>query len=201
MSSRLLAILGGLFSMISLAAAVGLGVWGWSLNNQLAQTHADYESLKTSNSTLQSDLATTKADLAAARAQTAGLQGQLKQAQDDNQLTDTKISAIKAKVSILYTWEFGSEVAMDARVRSAKDDRLTALWATWEKTRSQADALKLSDYIVQSIADAAGVTGMVPSLVGDEASLGSAAHRQPHVVRYGPVPQRATAPRQRNRPA
>jgi septal ring factor EnvC (AmiA/AmiB activator) len=178
MVNKLLLILGGLFLMGMLAVAVGLGVWAYSLNIQLTQAHADYQSLKNSDEKLNSgynDLNTTyaktQADLAAAQSQIESLRGQLKTAQAENDSLKAKIAAVEVKVSILYTWEFGSETAFNAKVNSSNDTELKVLWSTLQKTKSKDDTFKLSDYLVQSIADSLGL-GMLPFMVRSGALIG-----------------------------
>ena len=178
MLNKILLILGGLFFMVLLAVAVGLGVWAYSLNIQLTQAHAEYQSLKSSNEKLDSgynDLSTasakTQADLAAAQSQIESLRGRLKTAQAENDSLNARIAAVQAKVSILYTWEFGSETAFDAKVNSSDDAELKVLWATLQKTKSKDDTYKLSNYIVQSVADSLGL-GMLPFMVRNGALIG-----------------------------
>jgi septal ring factor EnvC (AmiA/AmiB activator) len=164
--------------MLVLAVAVGLGVWAFSLNAQLTQARADYRSLKSGNDKLTSsynDLNTVstkaQADLTAAQAQIKDLQSQLKKEQAANDLLKVKIAKIQEKVSILYAWEFGNETVFDRRVNSSGDPELILLWANLQKTKSKADSFKLADYIVQSIADASGLS-LIPILVQNGALIG-----------------------------
>ncbi len=178
MVNKILFILGGIVFMIILAAAVGLGVWAYSLNIQLTQARTDYQTLKSGNEKLNSsynDLNTesskTQADLTDAQAQIENLQGQLKKAPEDNDSLNARIAAIQGKVSILYTWEFGTQSAFDAKINASGDDQLKQLWTTWQKTKSQDDNIKFWDYIIQSIADTAGLS-LSPNLVLNGALIG-----------------------------
>ena len=164
MLNKILLTLNVMFLVFVLSVSVGLGVWAYSLNNQLTQARADYQKLKSSDEKLNADynalnLKSVKdeADLTAAQAQIVILQGQLKHSQADDDALKARITGIQDKVTILYLWEFGTEAAFDSKVTASGDDQLVKLWTTAQKTRSKTDSYKLSDYIVQSIADSTGL--------------------------------------------
>lgn len=165
MINKVISIVFGFCLVASISIAVALGVWALSLNTQLAQSRADYQTLKSSDVTMSGDYnklniesIKTQADLSAAQAQVVSLQDQLKKAQDENTALNTKITAIQGKVAILYTSEFGSETAIDAKVNGSGDDQLKTLWEAAKKTRSRVDNLNFWDYIIQSIATASGLS-------------------------------------------
>ena len=164
MLNRLVAFIGGLCLVTALIAAAGLGVWAYSLNTQLTQAHADYLALKNSQEKLNGDFnalntesAKANANLAIAQAQIASLQSQLKQSQANVDSLNARITAIQAKFSILYVWEFGTDDAFDEKVNAADDAGLKTLWAKYQKKTSAADAWKLQDYMIQSIANLMGI--------------------------------------------
>jgi septal ring factor EnvC (AmiA/AmiB activator) len=178
MLNKIFYIIGGFFLVIAISAAVGLGVWAYNLNIQLTQARTDYQTLKSGNEKLNNaynDLTTesskTQTDLAAAQAQIENLQGQLKKAQEDNDSLNARITAIQGKVSILYTSEFGTETTIDAKINASGDDQLKQLWTAWKNTRSRDDNIKFRDYIIQSIANTAGLS-LSPNLVLNGALIG-----------------------------
>ncbi len=178
MLSKIAVTIGGLFLMFVLALAAGLGVWAYGLNTQLAKVNTELQELKTSNEKLNSDYGNLStgsvkatADLAAAQAQVESLQDELKKlaAENDSLKTEngslkSKVSAVQGKVSILYAWWFRSEEAFDQKVKESGDAALKTLWEKAQKTKSDDDYYKLTDYMVQSIADMAGLV-LFPSAV------------------------------------
>ncbi len=157
MLNKLVVSLGGLFLMFVLVLAAGLGVWAYGLNTQLSQTQADLQALKSGNEKINTDYGELSAALSAAQTRIDSLQSQLKAAQADNDSLKAKITAIQAWVSILYSWEFGPEIALDRKVDASDDAKLKTLWATYQKTESDESAWEVMDYIVQSIADMVGL--------------------------------------------
>src|SRR5258707_9817077 len=102
MLTKFLLFLGVVFLMVTFSATIGLGVWAYSLNSQLTQARADYQTLKNANDKLNdqynqlgTDSSKTKADLQAAQAQINSLQDQLKKAQEENDTLNAKITAIQ----------------------------------------------------------------------------------------------------------
>jgi septal ring factor EnvC (AmiA/AmiB activator) len=165
MLTKFLLFLGVVLLMVTFSTTIGLGVWAYSLNTQLTQAHADYQTLKSAQDKLNdqynklgADSSKTQADLQAAQAQINSLQDQLKQAQGENDTLNAKISAIQTKVTIIYALEFDSESAFETKVNASGDDQLKKLWATAKDTKSRDDFIKLWDYVIQSVADTAGVS-------------------------------------------
>ncbi len=172
MLSKVISILGVLVLMFVLVVAAALGMWAYSLNSQLAQIHGDHENLKSSYEDLNQDYSDLKAgsaktgtELTAAQAQVEALQAQLKKAQADNDALKTKMSAIQDKVTILYALEFASEATIEAKVKASSDEQLKALWAKANKSQSDKDWYNLWDYVVQSVADAMGLSMLPNQLV------------------------------------
>src|SRR5689334_24431271 len=55
-------IAGILFLGVALLGSAGMGVWSYNLNNQLEQSHADYQALKSDYNKLDSEYSQAKAD-------------------------------------------------------------------------------------------------------------------------------------------
>jgi len=165
MINKVIYSVGGFFLVISISLGIGLGVWALSLNTQLTQSQADYRPLKSSNDKVNGDynklnIEATKSqtDLAAANAQVIVLQEQLKKAQDENLSLNARLTDIQGKVAILYTSEFGSVAAIDAKIDGSGDDQLKQFWAAEKKSRSNMDNINFWPYIIQSIAKASGLS-------------------------------------------
>jgi cell division protein FtsB len=151
-----------IFLVFTLAVSVGLGVWAFSLNTQLTQARADYQKLKSSDDKLNTNyndlnIKSTKdqTDLITAQAQIVDLQDQLKKAQAANDSLNARVVAIKSRISIVYTWQYGSDASFDAKVTASGDDQLKKLWEVWKKNETGENARNITNYIVQSLADAA----------------------------------------------
>jgi chromosome segregation ATPase len=164
MLNKIFLALGILLLLISFSAAIGLGVWAYTLDVQLNQVQAQYQALKASDdrlnqtyNALNADSGKLQANLQAAQSQLSDTQDQLKKVQGQEDQDSAKITAIQSKVSVLYAFQFGSETSFDTKVNASGDDELKKLWATAKDTKSRDDFLKLWEYLIQSVADTAGI--------------------------------------------
>jgi len=175
MSSKIFTIIGALLVTALFVAAVGLGVWGYNLNNQLTQSQADNKALqakyddlsaeytqaqlnfKAQSEKAAAELAQTQGELTTAQAQIAKLEGDLKKSQDGNAELQANLEAIKSKVDILNTFWFKSTSAFEKKVENSGDSKLVSLYANYKKSANTNNFLDLFNYMIESIADASGV--------------------------------------------
>jgi len=163
-------IAGGLFLSVALLGSAGLGVWTYNLDNQLEQSQADYQSLKSNYEELDSEYAQAKADyesssakaqadLEEARAQIKRLEGNLEQSQAENKALKNKISDIQSKVAVLNAFWFTSDSAFASRVDGSDDEQLKKLYESLGEAQSWDAFVELMSYLIQSISDTSGVSG------------------------------------------
>lgn len=162
-------IAGSLFLGVALLGSAGMGVWTYNLNNQLEQSHADYQALKSDYNKLDSEYSQAKADyesrldkaqadLDDARAQTKRLEGNLEQARAENKVLNDKISAIQSKVAVLNAFWFTSDSVFAHQVESSNDEQLKKLYKAANDSQSWDAFVELMSYLIQSISETSGVS-------------------------------------------
>ncbi len=145
-AAGIVAILLGIFVVILLVVAAGLGFWAYSLNTKLTATQQELSALQTEHTKLQSDhttlisdheksttdLTQTKSDLEKANADLATAQADLKTAQDQNQALSDKISKASKLADILYLWfntKDSSDIfKIDTQVKATDNAQVKAAW-------------------------------------------------------------------------
>lgn len=176
MLRKIFYIAGGLFLSFSLLASMGLGAWGYDINNKLEQSQADYAALQSDYNELdseysqskadyeskldqaQTDLEDAQADLENAQARIKKLESDLDQAQSENKSLKSRISAIQSKVSVLNAFWFTSDSAFAERVEKSDDKRLQKLYKALSESQSWDDFVELMSYLIRSISDESGIS-------------------------------------------
>jgi len=162
-------IVGSLFLTIALLGSAGMGVWTYNLNNQLAQSQADYQALKSDYDKLDSEYSQAKADyesrldkaqadLEDEQAQTKRLESNLEQAQTENKALKDEISAIQSKVAVLNAFWFTSDSVFAHQVESSNDEQLKKLYKAVNESKSWDAFVELMSYLIQSISETSGVS-------------------------------------------
>ncbi|RPI94339.1 MAG: hypothetical protein EHM40_06930 [Chloroflexi bacterium] len=169
-------IVGSLFLTVALLGSAGMGVWTYSLNNQLEQSQADYQALKSDYNKLDSRYSQAKADYASksdkaqadledAQAQIKRLESNLEQAQTENKALKDKISAIQSKVAVLNDFWFTSDSVFASQVDSSNDEQLKKLYKGVNEFQSWEAFVELMSYLIQSISDTSGVSRQPAGIV------------------------------------
>lgn len=177
MFRKILFILGGLFFVAALVAAVGLGMWAYRLNAQLAQARTDYQALQIKYENLDSEYSTAKrefetksdqaeADLKEAEAQVAKLKSDVQKLQSENNRLRTKMAEIQDSVAMLSDFWFKSDSVFERRVTASDDQQLKKLYAKLQESQEWDDFVDLMSYMIQSIDDTSNVSWQ-PTLVVD----------------------------------
>jgi len=162
-------VVGSLFLTVALLGSAGMGVWTYNLNNQLEQSQADYQALKTDYDKLDSEYGQAKADyqsksdkaqanLEEAQTQIKRLESNLEQAQSESKALKDKLSAIQSKVAVLNAFWFSSDTVFAKRVDSSDDEQLKSLYKAVKESNSWETFVDLMSYLIQSISDASGVS-------------------------------------------
>ncbi|RPJ28840.1 MAG: hypothetical protein EHM33_03045 [Chloroflexi bacterium] len=162
-------IVGVLFLTVALLGSAGMGVWTYNLNNQLEQSQADYQALKSDYKKLDSEYGQAKADYVAssdkaqadleeAQSQIKRLESNLEQAQTENKALKDKISAIQSKVAVLNAFWFTSDTVFAKQVDNSNDEQLKSLYKAVNESNSWEAFVDLMSYLIQSISDASGVS-------------------------------------------
>lgn len=163
-------IAGSLFLGVALLGSAGMGVWTYNLNNQLEQSQADYQALKSDYNKLDSEYSQAKADyesrldkaqadLEDERAQTKRLESNLERAQTENKVLKDKISVVQSKVAVLNAFWFTSDSVFANQVDSSNDEQLKKLYQAVKDSPESWDAfVELMSYLIQSISETSGVS-------------------------------------------
>jgi septal ring factor EnvC (AmiA/AmiB activator) len=178
-------IAGSLFLGVALLGSAGMGVWTYTLNNQLEQSQADNGALKRDYNKLESEYGQAKADyesrlnkaqadLEDERAQTKRLESSLEQTQAENKVLKDKISAIQSKVAVLNAFWFTSDTVFTQQVESSNDEQLKKLYKAATDSQSWDTFVDLMSYLIQSISETSGISwqpvdivnGVMPGPVG-----------------------------------
>lgn len=168
MSNKVFYIIGGLLLVGTLIVAAGLGVWAFKLNNDLAQTQAehqtlkaDYEELESSHQKaeksfkVQSDTVAT--ELENAQVQIKRLENDLEAARKENEALKGKIAVIKSKVEVLDAFWFSSDAFFQRKIDSMDDEQLQDLYEAFMEEDSWESYLELMTYMIESITEISGV--------------------------------------------
>lgn len=169
MLTKVFYIVGSLFLTVALLGSAGMGVWTYSLNNQLEQSQADYQALKNNYNKLDSEYSQAKADyeskldkaqtdLENERAQTKRVENELERAQTENKALKDKISTIQSKVAVLNAFWFTSDTVFAQQVDSSDDEQLKQLYKTAQESKSWQTFVDLMSYLIQSISETSGVS-------------------------------------------
>ncbi len=162
-------IVGSLFLTVALLGSAGMGVWTYNLNNQLEQSQANYQALKSDYDKLDSEYSQAKADyesrldkaqadLEDEQAQTKRLESNLEQAQTENKALKDEISAIQSKVAVLNAFWFTSDSVFAHQVESSNDEQLKKLYKAVNESKSWDAFVELMSYLIQSISETSGVS-------------------------------------------
>lgn len=176
MFRKVLYIIGGLFFIVSIAAAVGLGLWGYRLNTRLTQSQAkltqsqaDYQALKSDYNALSAEYSQAKdefaskssqadSDLNDANDQVAKLEGEVKKLQSENNRLRNSTADIQDRVAVLSDFWFMSDTAFAHQVSSSDDATLKELYGNLQESGQWEDYINLMSYMIQSIDDASNVS-------------------------------------------
>lgn len=169
MFRKILFIVGGLLFVAVLAAAVGLGIWAYGLNSQLAQAQADHQALQGDYDALAAEYSQAKeefkvkssqaaSDLDEANAQVTRLQGDVEKLQDENSKLRTKLEKIQNRVAMLSDFWFMSDSVFERKVDASSDEQLKELYANLQESQRWEDLVDLMSYMIQSIAEVSEVS-------------------------------------------
>jgi len=162
-------IAGSLFLGVALLGSAGMGVWTYNLNNQLEQSQADYQALKSDYNKLDSEYSQAKADyesrldkaqadLEDEQAQTKRLESNLEQARAENEALKDKMSAIQSKVAVLNAFWFTSDSVFAHQVDSSNDEQLKKLYKDMNDSQSWDAFVEFMSYLIQSISETSGIS-------------------------------------------
>lgn len=105
---KIFTIVGGLLLVIAILAAVGLGIWAYTLNTklnaaqkQLASLQGDYNKLKSDNTQLTSNLNQTNSTLDQSKSDLAKTQSDLATANSDKTALQAKIDMAKKYMTVV----------------------------------------------------------------------------------------------------
>jgi len=169
MFRKILFVFGGLFFVIALVAAVGLGVWAYRLNTQLAQARTDYQALQNDYEKLDSEYSPAKAefeaksdqakaDLDDAKSQAAKLQSEVGKLQSENKAFRNKLAEIQNNVTMLSDFWFMSDSVFERKVNASADQELKKLYANLQESQQWDDLIEILSYMIQSIDDVSNVS-------------------------------------------
>ena len=169
MSHKVFYIIGGLLLVGAIIVAAGLGVWAYKLNNELAQTQAEYQALQADYDELESSHLKAEesfkvqsekaaAELKDAQTQIESLERDLAAAQEENESLKGKIAVIRNKVEVLYTFWFSSDASFQRKVDSMKDEQLQDLYAVFMEDETWESYIDLMTYMIESITEISGVS-------------------------------------------
>lgn len=169
MFRKILFALGGLLFIVALVAAVGLGMWAYRLNTELAQSRTDYQALQTKYDELDSEYSVAKAefeaksdqakaDLDDAEAQVAKLQIEVGKLESENKSLRTRLAKIQNSVAMLSDFWFMSDSVFERKVNASDDQELKRLYAKLQESQQWDDAIEIMSYMIQSIADVSNVS-------------------------------------------
>jgi len=169
MFKKVLYIAGGLFLIIAIAAAVGLGFWAYRLNSQLEQANADYQALKSDYDSLSAEYSQAQADfdakstqadadLSDALAQVTTLESEVKKLESQNNQLRIRMAEIQDNVAMLSDFWFTSESNFERKVNASDDDELKKLYTNLQESDAFEDYIELMSYMIQSIDDVSKVS-------------------------------------------
>lgn len=136
----------GVFTLILLVAAIGLGAWGYTLKTKLTATQQQLTRLQSDHSKLQTDFSTLtgekeklaadltqiKADLDKTTTDLATSQADLKKAKDENKSLKAQISQSGKYADVLYSWFTSSNPSdvfrINSQIQATKNSKLAKLW-------------------------------------------------------------------------
>jgi len=169
MFKKVLYVVGGLFLIIAITAAVVLGFWAYRLNSQLKQAHADYQALKSDYDSLNAkysqaqadfDAESTQADadLSDALAQVTKLESEVKKLENQNNQLRTRMAEIQDNVAMLSDFWFTSDSNFERKVKASGDEELKKLYSNLQESQAFEDYIDLMSYMIQNIDDASKVS-------------------------------------------
>ena len=160
-----------IFLVILLVAVAGLGFWAYQLNSNLVATQQqlttlqnDYADLQSEHATLKSDheklttdLSQANTDLEKSNGDLTTAQADLQKSQDQNKGLNTRVDLASKKAEVLYAIANVSNaaefLAIDALVKSTRDDQLLAQWNNFVAAPSAEGSGNLILYLIGSIRD------------------------------------------------
>ena len=173
MLRKSLYIVGGLFITAVFAAAAVLGAWAYNLNTQLAQSHTEYQALKSNYDKLSSEYSKAQADFKAqasqadvdlneSKTQVTKLESEVKKLQTENDGLRTQMTEIQANVAMLSDFWFMSDSTFEHKINASDDEQLKKLYANLQKSKKWEDYVDLMSYMIKSI-DSASDISWLPS--------------------------------------
>jgi hypothetical protein len=160
MFSKIAAIVGGVFLVIAIAAAIGLGIWGYQLNTnltatqkQLASLQSDYNKLKADDTKVTANLSQTSSTLDQTKSDLAKAQSDLAKANSDKNGQRAKMDAARSFVNVLEALVVNSEnqTGVEAKIIETGDSQLINLWSTVKKSTTTANVSAFNDYLIETI--------------------------------------------------
>jgi len=169
MFRKILFVLGGLLFVTVLVAAVGLGVWAYRLNTQLAQARTDYQALQTKYDKLDAEYSDARAEFEAksdqakidvddAKSEAAKLQNEVDKLQSENKALRTRLAKIQNNVAMLSDFWFMSDSVFERKVQASDDQELKRLYANLQESQQWDDLFELLSYMIQSIDEVSNVS-------------------------------------------
>jgi len=161
--SKTISFIVAFFLVISIAAAVGMGVWGYQLNSklmaaqkQLASVQGDLDKAKADNAQLSTELAQTNSTLVQTKAELVKTQSDLKAANSDNtnqQARLEKAQKIMAVADAIFVLGENDKL-VKALVVDTGDSKLLNLFDTAMQTPNTNNMAIFLEYLFGAIDDA-----------------------------------------------
>ena len=163
MSNKIMYTVGGVFLVIAVVAVVGLGIWAYQLNTNLAATQkqsaslqSDYNKLKADDTQVTANLSQAQATLAQTKSDLAKAQTNLTTANSDKTALQSKIDAAKSFMAVVDADFVNGEnlLGIETQVKATGDAKLINLLDTDMKTPNAANATAYYDYLFEAIDNA-----------------------------------------------
>ncbi len=163
LKTTMIYLLGGMFLMIMLLIAVGLGVWSYQLSSRLTATQAqlvtlqgDYGKSKSANTQLITDLGLANSNLDQAKIDLADANAKLETANRKLESTQVQMDLARSLMKVVEGMYVDNENALeiDAKVINTGDDQLISLWKKAALSSNEEDFLAFNQYLFQEISDA-----------------------------------------------
>jgi chromosome segregation ATPase len=158
-----------LFLVILVLAAIGLGVWGYTLNTNIQTTYAERDALQKKYDGLMKDKNGLAAELETAKTELATAQSDLKKAQTyltdaQGQLTKSQDEATKLQASIdnslkylniaLGVYVHGDDLSeTESKVKVLNDPKLTEKFKAYKEKDNEKNFTGWMSYLFATMAD------------------------------------------------
>src|SRR5258708_4341165 len=160
MANKLIYSIGGLFLVIAIAAAIGLGIWAYQLNGnltgvqkQLASEQSGYKKLKTDDAQVTANLSQTSATLDKTKSDLATAQSDLTKANSDKAGLRAKMDSAYKLMAVYEAALVNGEnnIGVSAKVIATGDSQLNNLWKTLEQTPNTVNGAAFDKYLIETV--------------------------------------------------